>query len=140
MSRAFLFSLSLGCALTAAPALAQQPAVSTPIVSDPVLTPLDCPTLVGVVTDGSQPLTGATVVVQGVQDAFSTNSQGQYIITLRKPVPANAHLQISAVGYETQKLMLTSCQPPAVVLRILPGTRFKRDGRIKKTTSTGKIR
>ncbi|MCB2380062.1 carboxypeptidase-like regulatory domain-containing protein [Hymenobacter sp. BT635] len=125
-----------GFAFVLAPgaALAQQP-VSTPDQ------PLPCQSLSGIVTDEKQqPLTGATVVVQGIQDAYSTNSEGQYIVTSKKTIPLNAQLQISAAGYETQKLVLSGCQPPAVTLKLLPGTRFKRDGRIKKTTSTGKIK
>lgn len=122
-------------------ALAQQPAGAAPAPADPAPPVLECQTLTGVVTDEKQqPLTGATVVVQGIQDAFSTNSQGQYIITTRKPIPQAVHLQISAAGYSTQKLVLKGCQPPDVALQTLPGTRFKRDGRIKKTSSTGKIK
>ncbi|TGE20544.1 hypothetical protein E5K00_21355 [Hymenobacter aquaticus] len=103
--------------------------------------PLECPTVSGLVTDeNQQPLTGATVVVLGIQDAFSTNSEGRYIVSSRKPISQTAQLQISAAGYETQKLVLSGCQPPTVALKLLPGTRFKRDGRIKKTTSTGKIK
>ena len=93
-----------------------------------------------VTDENQQPLTGATVVVPGINDAYITNSEGRYIITPRKPMPQPVHLQISAAGYETQKLVLKACQPQAVALKTLPGTRFKRDGRIKKTTSTGKIK
>jgi hypothetical protein len=144
MSRNLTFLLSLGFLLVPGMVLAQhsgatpEPAAATP-AQEPAA--LECPALTGIVTDeNQQPLTGATVVVQGINDAFSTNSQGQYIITSKKPIPQAAHLQISAGGYETHKLVLTSCQPPAVALKLLPGTRFKRDGRIKKTTSTGKIK
>ncbi|PJJ48545.1 carboxypeptidase regulatory-like domain-containing protein [Hymenobacter chitinivorans] len=132
--RTFLSGLALS--LFSGACLAQQPVTaSAPAASQ------ECSTLTGVVTDENQrPLTGATVVIVGVNDAFSTNSEGQYIVSSRKPLPAAARLQISAGGYETQTLVPSGCQLPTVSLKLLPGTRFKRDGRIKKTTSTGKVR
>ncbi|UOG74641.1 carboxypeptidase-like regulatory domain-containing protein [Hymenobacter tibetensis] len=103
--------------------------------------PPSCESLTGLITDESyQPLTGATVQVQGINDAFSTNAEGRYIVVFRKPVLRPVRLKISAAGYETQEFALNSCLPPNVALRLVPGTRFKRDGRIKKTTSTGKIK
>ncbi|UOQ54344.1 carboxypeptidase-like regulatory domain-containing protein [Hymenobacter cellulosivorans] len=122
--------------------LSLAPGISRAQQSDPTpAASLECSVLTGVVTDENQrPLTGATVVIIGVNDAFSTNSEGQYIVSSRKPLPQNAQLQISAGGYETQKLVPSSCQLPTVSLKLLPGTRFKRDGRIKKTTSTGKVK
>ncbi|GAA3935808.1 carboxypeptidase-like regulatory domain-containing protein [Hymenobacter algoricola] len=142
MSHTFLSLLAFGLLAAPGSALAQQqgapPVASADLPAAPVR---ECPTLTGVITDQNhQPLTGATIVVQGISDAYSTNSEGRYIIAPRRPMPQAVHLQISAVGYETQKLELTGCQPPEVMLRSLPGTRFKRDGRIKKTTSTGKIK
>ncbi|MCB2409242.1 carboxypeptidase-like regulatory domain-containing protein [Hymenobacter lucidus] len=137
----FTILAGLGLCLLSGQALAQQPAGTATTAPEPAPPVLECQTLTGVVTDeNQQPLTGATVVVQGIQDAFSTNSEGQYIITTKKPIPQAVHLQISAAGYSTQKLVLKACQPPPVALQTLPGTRFKRDGRIKKTTSTGKIK
>ena len=130
----FLFCLAL-----ATTARAQQPATpSEPAI--PIARPL-CPLLTGIVTDDQlNPLTGATVVVEGINDAYSTNSQGQYIVTSRSPIPMGARLKVSAAGYETQQLALTGCQTPAITLHTLPGTRFRRDGRIKKTTNTGKVK
>ena len=79
--------------------------------------------------------------IQGINDAFSTNSEGRYIVSLNKKVlPRPMRLKVSAVGYETQEFALNSCTPPDVALRLIPGTIFKRDGRIKKTSSTGKIK
>ncbi|UOQ73564.1 carboxypeptidase regulatory-like domain-containing protein [Hymenobacter cellulosilyticus] len=136
MPRTLTFLAGLAMSLTSGACLAQQPATaSTPPAS------LECSMVTGVVTDEKQqPLTGATVVIVGLNDAFSTNSEGQYIVNSKKPLPQSAQVLISAGGYETQKLVLNSCQLPAVSLKLLPGTRFKRDGRIKKTTSTGKVR
>ncbi|TGE26448.1 carboxypeptidase regulatory-like domain-containing protein [Hymenobacter metallicola] len=136
MSRTLTFLTGLVLLLAPGALLAQQPATASAVT---VL--LECPSLTGVVTDeNQQPLTGATVVVAGINDAFSTNSEGRYIVNSRKPIPQAAQLQVSAAGYETQKLVLSSCELPTVSLKLLPGTRFKRDGRIKKTTSTGKIK
>lgn len=121
--------------------MAQQPAtMPADSVAKPA-PPLGCESLTGLVTDENfHPLLGATVQIQGINDAFSTNSEGRYIITSKKPLPRPARLKISAVGYETEEFALNPCTPPDVALRLVPGTRFKRDGRIKKTTSTGKVK
>ena len=104
--------------------------------------PPGCQSITGLITDENyQPLTGATVQVQGINDAFSTNSEGRYIVAIsKKMLPRPMRLKISAAGYETQEFALSTCMPPDIALRLVPGTRFKRDGRIKKTTSTGKIK
>lgn len=107
---------------------------------------LECTTLTGRVTDAfAYPLTGATVMLRTGDkaynlDAFSTNSDGRYLLTSKKPIPPNALLQISAAGYTTYEQPLKSCQPLEITLEPLPGTKFKSNGRIKKTASTGKIR
>ncbi|GAB2962140.1 hypothetical protein GCM10027048_33160 [Hymenobacter coalescens] len=107
---------------------------------------LECTTLTGRVSDKfDYPLTGATVMLRGrgsgfSTDAFSTNAEGRYLVTSKKPIPRDAVLQITAAGYTSLEQPLANCKPLDVTLEPLPGTKFKSDGRIKKTSNTGKIR
>ncbi|WP_460547495.1 carboxypeptidase-like regulatory domain-containing protein [Hymenobacter daeguensis] len=106
---------------------------------------LDCRVLTGRVTDAmNHPLMGATIMLRSRSkgfnaDAFITNAEGQYIVTSKQPIPRNTVLEISAGGYNTYVLPLENCRPVDAALEPLPGTRFKSDGRIKKTSATGKI-
>ena len=72
-------------------------------------------------------------------DAFTTNAEGQYMVTSKQPIFRNLFLEVTAAGYTSVELPLTGCQPLDVTLEPLPGTRFKRDGRIKRTRTSGKI-
>lgn len=105
-----------------------------------------CNTLSGRVSDAfNNPLTGATVILRSrdksfAANAYSTNSEGRYLITSKKAIPRDAVLLIWAAGYTNVEQPLTNCQPLDISLEPLPGTKFKSDGRIKKTRSTGKIR
>ncbi|MCC3156298.1 carboxypeptidase-like regulatory domain-containing protein [Hymenobacter sp. 15J16-1T3B] len=107
---------------------------------------LGCNMLTGRITDAfAYPLTGATVMLRSrdrsfATDAFSTNAEGRYLVTSKKPIPRDVVLFITAAGYTTLEQPLTNCQPLEVTLEPLPGTKFKSDGRIKKTSNTGKIR
>lgn len=107
---------------------------------------LECTTLSGRVTDAlAYPLTGATIILRTRDnslspDAFSTNAEGRYLVTSKKPIPRGAVLLISAAGYTSHEQPLTSCKPVEVTLEPLPGTKFKSNGRIKKTSNTGKIK
>jgi hypothetical protein len=106
---------------------------------------LECRILTGRVTDAmNHPLTGATVMLRSRTkgfnaDAFITNAEGQYIVTSKQPIPRNTMLEITAGGYNTFTLPLENCRPIDAALEPLPGTRFKSDGRIKKTSASGKI-
>lgn len=72
-------------------------------------------------------------------DAFITNAEGQYIVTSKLPIPRNTMLEITAGGYNIFTLPLENCRPIDAALEPLPGTRFKSNGRIKKTSASGKI-
>ena len=104
-----------------------------------------CRVLTGRVTDQfAYPLTGATIMLRSPgkgynPDAFSTNAEGSYIVTSKQPIPRNTIIEITAAGYSSQELPLTDCKPLDITLVPLEGTRFKSDGRIKKTRVTGKI-
>ncbi len=134
-----------------APALpaAIQPPVAEPAVAPaPALAPnsLACQVLTGRVTDPfAYPLTGATVMLRDHSkafrtDAFSTNAEGEFILTSKQPIPLSTVLEVTAAGYTSFEVPLANCQSLDVTLAPLPGTRFKADGRIKKTAAIGRIR
>ena len=106
---------------------------------------LSCHTLTGRVTNhANEPLTGATVMLRSRTRSFSaeaciTNAEGEYLLTSKQPIPRNTVLEISAGGYNTFAQPLSNCTFIEASLEPLPGTRFKSDGRIKKTKATGKI-
>ena len=144
MKHCFLPSLALLLAATAAQA--QQPMPTPAAAPVPASAELDCRVLTGRVTDRfAYPLTGVSVMLRSRTQAFSTeafitNAEGQYIVTAKQGIPRNAVLKITAAGYNSIELPLANCQPQEVTLEPLPGTRFKADGRIKKTAATGKVR
>lgn len=126
----------------AAAAQNQPDSSRTSSASQPTM--LECATLTGRVTDAlAYPLTGATIILRtrtGIVDAYSTNSEGRYLVTSKKPIPRGSTLLITAAGYSSHEQLLTNCQPLEVTLEPLPGTKFKANGKIKKTSSTGKIK
>ena len=156
--------LTLGLLLLATTTQAQQPNAAKPKPAQAAMVPLpakpeaqatmpgqpselSCRILTGRVTDKfAYPLMGATVMLRrsggnkpGTTDAFSTNAEGQYMLTSKQPIPRNTVLEITAAGYTSLEVPLVNCQPLDVTLEPLPGTRFKSDGRIKKTKLSGKI-
>ena len=155
MKRLLLSTLA-SLLLAATASHAQQPA---PTASAPSATPvqptmpaaltnadaLPCHVLTGRVTNSSnQPLTGATVTLRSRTKGFNvepgiTNAEGEYLLNSKQPIPLNTMLEISAGGYNTFAQPLTNCQLVEASLEPLPGTRFKSDGRIKKTKASGKI-
>ena len=65
-------------------------------------------TIRGRVTDSTGgPVQGVSVTVKGTQNGTTTNASGEF--TLRN-VPANATLEISNIGYETQEVVLRARQ------------------------------
>ena len=145
-----LISVKLALLLTATATIgrAQQPAAILPAAA-PTVPPaeLDCRVLTGRVTDPfAYPLTGATIMLrspgQGFSpDAFSTNSEGHYIITAKHAIPKNTVMEITAVGYATLEFPLTSCRPLDLTLLPLNSTPYKAKSRSKKPSlGTGKVR
>ena len=124
------------------------PGVPSAQTAPPVLPPpaegLDCGVLTGRVTDAAnKPFVGATVLLRGAgfaAEPSTTNADGQYLLAVPAPLPRTAWLDISAGGHAPLALPLATCQPAVARLEPLPGTRFKADGRIKKTKASGKIR
>lgn len=135
-----LISLKLTLLLTAGIARAQQPSAPTTAATLP--TELECRVLTGRVTDPfAYPLMGATIMLrspgQGFSpDAFSTNSEGHYIITAKQAIPRNTVMEITAVGYVTLELPLTNCRPLDLTLLPLATTKYKIKLRNKKPSSS----
>ena len=101
--------------------------------------PSVCPTVTGRILDqNQQPLVGATVQVQGTLTVHTTNSEGFYV--LRGPVAQGTRLTVGAAGYSALEFQLATCQQPDISLTLLPGTKLKNNGRIKRTTATGKVK
>jgi hypothetical protein len=128
-----------------APAPIKDVVTSQVPIPAPPTNELECRVLTGRVTDAmNNPLIGATIMLRSRNkgfnvDAFITNAEGQYIVTSKQPIPRNTMLEITAGGYSTFVLPLENCRPVDAALEPLPGTRFKSNGRIKKTTASGKI-
>ena len=57
----------------------------------------------GVVTDGSGPLAGASVLVKGTQNGTSADFDGKFTINAKK----GSILVVSFIGYETQSITVT---------------------------------
>ena len=140
--------LALLLTATATLARAQQPAtISTAAAPAAPLSELDCRVLTGRVTDPfAYPLTGATIMLrspgQGFSpDAFSTNSEGHYIITAKQAILRNTVMEITAVGYAPLELLLTNCRPLDLTLMPLNSTPYKAKSRSKRPSAgTGKMR
>ncbi len=138
--------------LTISPGFAQQVKPGAPVAAVVVVpTPgsgdaLECQELTGRVTDEfDYPLTGATIMLRAPGkgfslDAFSTNSEGHYIITSKEPIPRNTVIEISAAGYNMLELPLTSCRPLDLTLIPLVSNHSKVKIRTKKTSGSGKVR
>ena len=102
--------------------------------------------LTGRITDPfAYPLTGATIMLrspgQGFSpDAFSTNSEGHYIITAKQAIPRNTMMEITAVGYAPLELLLTNCRPLDLTMTPLVSASYKVKSRTKKPPGNSKVR
>lgn len=146
-------ALTLALLLLAGTLQAQSTTTATPNAAQTPTQPeaptpgdeLACRVLTGRVTDKfASPLTGATVMLRSrtrgfSAEPFSTNAEGKYLLTCKQPIPRNTILEVTAAGYTSVELSLVDCQPQDFTLEPLPGTRFKSDGRIKRSKNTGKI-
>ncbi len=107
---------------------------------------LSCQVLTGRVTDEfAYPLSGATIILRAPGkgfslDAFSTNSEGHYIITSKQPISRNTVMEISAVGYNLLELPLTSCTPLDLTLIPLVSNHSKVKIRSKKSGGSSRGR
>lgn len=71
-------------------------------------------TVTGTVTDGSEPIIGATVMVKGSSQGAMTDIDGKFSLT---NVPAKAVLQVSYVGFESQEVPVNGKTNFEIVLK-----------------------
>ena len=141
-----IISVRLALLLTATTGRAQQPVPTPPVAPATPPNELECRVLTGRVTDPfANPLTGATIMLrspgQGFSpDAFSTNSEGHYIITAKQAIPRNTVMEVTAAGYATLALPLTNCRPLDLTLMPLNSTPYKTKSRSKKPSGNSKVR
>lgn len=133
MKYAFLLSASFWGILHTLPASAQttRPA-STTSQEASVPVQLACRTFSGhVMASTGSPLVGATILVKGTYVARTTNEEGFFTFDL-PAVPTQApHLLVSSAGFAPQDFLIKSCEPLAIELQILEGTKFKKRGKHK---------
>ena len=134
MKYSFLFPLACSLVLHVLPAPAQTTAPIAPgqESAGPVPVQLSCRSFSGHVksTTGT-PLVGATVMVKGTYVARTTNDEGYFTFDLPS-VPTQApHLMVSSAGFGPQEYLITTCDPLAIELQILEGTRIKQRGKHK---------
>ena len=140
-----MISVRLTLLLTATTAWAQQQPVPVPPAGTSG-SELECRVLTGRVTDPfAYPLTGAIIMLRSPGqsfslDAFSTNSEGHYIITAKQAIPRNTMMEITAAGYATLELPLTTCRPLDLTMMPLVDTNYKVKPRAKKAQRNGKVR
>lgn len=150
MRHRLLFA-KLALLVAISPVFAQQAkpgAPAPPVATVASVSPdeLECQVLTGRVTDEfAYPLSGATIMLRAPGkgfslDAFSTNSEGQYIISSKQPIPRNTVLEISAAGYNMLELPLTNCRALDLTLIPLISNHSKVKIRIKKPTGDSKLR
>ena len=107
---------------------------------------LECRVLTGRITDPfANPLTGATIMLRSPNrgfnpEAFGTNSEGHYIITLKQAIPRNTVMEVTAVGYTTLEVSLANCRPLDLTLTPLASTNYKFKSKTKKGKSSSKVR
>jgi hypothetical protein len=130
MKYAFLLSASFWGILHTLPTLAQTTRPASTEASVPVQ--LACRTFSGhVMASTGSPLVGATILVKGTYIARTTNEEGFFTFDL-PAVPTQApHLLVSSAGFAPQDFLINSCEPLAIELQILEGTKFKKRGKHK---------
>jgi hypothetical protein len=70
-------------------------------------------------------------MVKGTYVARTTNDEGFFTFDLPS-VPTQApHLMVSSAGFGPQEFLITSCEPLAIELTMLEGTRIKKRGKHK---------
>jgi len=94
---------------------------------NPVGATTPCASYSGHVVSGEKPVSGANIAVKGTTTLLITNEEGYFIMaSAGTDAPT---LNVSAAGYTSQTLTLTSCDPARVELQLLPNARVKKRGR-----------
>ncbi len=68
----------------------------------------------GIVTDGTEPIIGASIMVKGTTKGTMTNIDGKFSLA---NVPADAILQVSYVGFDTQEVPVSGKSDLEIVLK-----------------------
>ena len=72
-------------------------------LTSPLPVPAQERNLEGIVkTAAGDPVVGATIIVTGTQTGTSSDLSGNFSLNLKQPLPANATLTVSYIGYKTQ--------------------------------------
>lgn len=136
LSMKYSFLLPVACSLLlqviSTSAQTTQPIATGQTPTSPVPVQLACRSFSGhVKSDAGTPLVGATVMVKGTYVARTTNDEGFFTFDLPS-VPTQApHLMVSSAGFGPQEFLITSCEPLAIELKMLEGTRIKKRGKHK---------
>ena len=69
--------------------------------------------ITGKVTDGKQPIAGATILVSGSKEGTSTDANGNFTLTTNQ---SNGQLQIKFIGHETQQINFSSSSPLGTIV------------------------
>jgi hypothetical protein len=93
-----------------------QPAIS---VAHTLLPPL---VVRGVVLDSAthDPLPGVTVMLAGTTTGVSSNKDGAFELTLPEAFREQAQLQVSAIGYKAQQVLIDPQQMEALTVKLVP--------------------
>lgn len=79
-----------------------------------------------VIDEDGQPLPGATIIIKGTRNVYSTNADGLFALPSPKPTE---QVRVSLLGYTEAELAIRSNTTNAVTLQLLPGTRIKHGGK-----------
>jgi iron complex outermembrane receptor protein len=71
--------------------------------------------ITGKVTDGKQPVAGATILVAGSKEGTSTDANGNFSLTTNQ---SNGQLQIKFIGHETQQINFSSTAPIGTIILV----------------------
>ncbi len=71
--------------------------------------------ITGKVTDGKQPIAGATILVAGSKEGTSTDANGNFTLTTHQ---SNGQLQIKFIGHQSQQINFSSTAPIGTVILI----------------------
>lgn len=71
--------------------------------------------ITGKVTDGKQPIAGATILVEGSKEGTSTDANGNFTLTTHQ---TNGQLQIKFLGHETQQVNFTPTSPIGTIVLV----------------------
>src|SRR5690606_554226 len=71
--------------------------------------------ITGKVTDGNQPIAGATIVVAGSTQGTSTDANGNFTLTTNQ---SNGQLQVKFIGHESQQFDYASTAPIGTIVLV----------------------